>query len=363
MLRVTRKRKRGWVSENWYVRGTIKVWRDGDLVTLTVDQSTGTPDQAQAEGIRDRLAADARKENLTGETRVALFGEWVDRYIEDTGQERFLLKILDFYETTPENEVTPARVLEDGHKAYPGAKPATIKRQWDTPISAIRRNATLPKPRKVEDNARTVFFRPSKAEALLANLTPARLNNDPWIVPLVTFLLGQGPRLGETLAIDAKRDVFLDYGFLIIRNPKNGRELRIELIPRVRAALSTLPNIDTPGPLFRRFDGKPFKERTNRGGQIRTRFARAVSDVGLDPLLYTPHVCRHSWATWSYAQHKDPLKLKTDGGWRSDQYERYVRLNVPGIGDEARAYGWEFAGNAIDAPVRDISNTADKSAS
>ena len=52
----------------------------------------------------------------------------------------------------------------------------------------------------------------------------------------------------------------------------------------------------------------------------------AIGRVKLNPEL-TPHSCRHTWASWHYAPHKDLLLLKQDGGWSSVALvERYAHL-------------------------------------
>jgi len=46
---------------------------------------------------------------------------------------------------------------------------------------------------------------------------------------------------------------------------------------------------------------------------------------------HTPHVLRHSWASWHYALHKDSLLLARDGGWASTALvERYAHLMSAG---------------------------------
>ena len=32
---------------------------------------------------------------------------------------------------------------------------------------------------------------------------------------------------------------------------------------------------------------------------------------------FSPHTCRHTWATWHYAKYKDLQKLMDEGGWSS----------------------------------------------
>lgn len=329
----------------WYIRGTVNVWRDGRFVKIPAkEQSTRTTSKKEAQGILEQRQEAIKGQNINNQTDAPPFAEWVANYMEASGQNRFMERILDFYEGLPADMINDEKIIADGPKAYPGCKPATIRRQWDTPLRAIINHNTNPKRRKVEDNARTYFFTPEQADSLIEAFAVEKNKAGPWARPLLTFLFGQGCRMGETLALDAKQDVFLDHGFVILRDTKNNSERRVTLIPRVRAALSTLPNIGKAGPLFKRWDGEPFAERENTGGQIKSRFARAVKDIGLDPSVYTPHVCRHSWGTWFYSQTLDVVRLKSEGGWKSDTWERYVKLASPELGQDAKGRNWDFDG-------------------
>jgi hypothetical protein len=98
--------------------------------------------------------------------------------------------------------------------------------------------------------------------------------------------------------------------------------------------------------VFRRPDGKPYerpKAKTDNpnhmdrsaGARIRKAFAGAVERAGLgkrvphtDPTKakegatvletdVTPHVCRHTFATWHYAANRDLGALQRLGGWQS----------------------------------------------
>ena len=43
---------------------------------------------------------------------------------------------------------------------------------------------------------------------------------------------------------------------------------------------------------------------------------------------FTPHDCRHTWATWHYAANRDLLTLMQLGGWKSlAMVERYAHVN------------------------------------
>jgi integrase len=262
-------------------------------------------------------------------------------YIDNGRDARFLGRLLEHFQETKLGEIDNAAMSRAANALYPGRAPATIRRHLYVPVSAIINFVKADKLRPPKGGgARTMFVMPSLADSIIQAATT---QPSPWLAPLITFLFGQGTRAGETFAIDGRDDISLSGRWAILRDTKNGHERRVTLQPRVVAALSRLPNIGEPGPLFRRFDGRKFTEKVGRGGQVRTAFACAVENGGGDPKIITPHVCRHSWATWFYSQTKDTLRLKQEGGWLSNEHQRYVKLGTPEIGEEAFAKGWDFS--------------------
>ncbi|WP_170923145.1 tyrosine-type recombinase/integrase [Fulvimarina manganoxydans] len=244
------------------------------------------------------------------------------------------------------SEINNAAMREAAKKLYPDASDETIRRQLYTPVKAILNHAAdeelCAPPRlkiKVQANRRTVFFKPEEVDAVLLSLNA---NPNAYLGPLVTFLIGQGSRMKETLTLDG-RDVHLDDRLAILRLTKNGEERRVSLIPRVVAAMSNLPTIGEPGPVFRRLDGHPFKTDEAAGGQIKSAFRTAVKSAHLDERRYTPHVCRHTWATWFYAQTNDVRRLQVEGGWLSNEWQRYTKIGTPDLGRRVKRFGWDFS--------------------
>jgi integrase len=103
---------------------------------------------------------------------------------------------------------------------------------------------------------------------------------------------------------------------------------------RVVVELANLPHRD--GAVFRRPDGQPYGDHDGYGGQIKTAWKGAIRRAGINA-EFTPHTCRHTWASWHYALHRDLLRLKEEGGWSSvTLVERYAHLLPAGHEDAIR---------------------------
>lgn len=328
MLTLSRRHK----SPYWYARGTIN--------GIRIERSTGETSKSKAREKLPLILAEAQARPVPKDWRDMTFASAMVAYIDSGRDARFLDRLLDHFTDIPLGDIDNATMARAANAIYPGRKPATIRRQLYVPITAIINFVKDDKLRAPKGGGqRTLFLTPEEAELLIR---AAVTQPSPFLAPLITFLIGQGARMGEALAMQAS-DVNLSARYAILRDTKNGEERTITLIPRVVAALSRLPTIGGQGPVFRRFDGKVFGKRVGRGGQVRNPFAYAVDRAGLSCEV-TPHVCRHTWATWHYAVNRDPLALKAEGGWKSNEYQRYVKAAPAGLSEAVSRHGWEFAG-------------------
>lgn len=235
----------------------------------------------------------------------------------------------------------------------PDASPATLKRGVITPLRAILNHAykqgwcdpplfEIPKERE----GRTNFLLPHEASAL-------RQAAGPSLRLLIDLVLGCGPRMSEALELDW-RDVDLQGGRAVFWRTKGGKPRRAVLPPGL---VATLANLDyREGRIIRRPDGEPYADRERQGGgQMKTAWAATKRRANIDPEL-TQHDLRHTWASWHYAVHRDPLMLKLEGGWASlDQVERYVHLLPEGHADAISAF-WHGIGTAAPAASLRASN-------
>ena len=203
----------------------------------------------------------------------------------------------------------------------PNPSPATVRRSIISPIRAIMMHACrrgwcdrpwFEIPR--QPAGRTVYLTPAEAKRLVAAAAPH-------LKPLLILLLCTGARLGEALGLDW-REVDLKgrrVTFFTKATRGEGRRRRVvPLEPHALFALAELPHRE--GAVFRwetrRGSGVYADLGRQSGGQIKTGWKGALKRAGIR-IDITPHGLRHTWASWHYAIHKDPMLLKVEGQWRA----------------------------------------------
>lgn len=241
-----------------------------------------------------------------------------------------------------------------------GSGPRTFVAQIVEPVSAVMNHASrrgwcdaphFLRPR--QPSGRTRFLLPAEAERLC-------VASAPHLQPLLIFLLCTGARLSEALGLEW-RDVDLQGTRAIFwaDQTKSGRRRDVRLPPRAIVSLARLPH--RSGRVFRAPSGEPYAITRERGygGQIKTAWRGAIRRSALDGEL-TPHVCRHTWASWHYAvtANKDLLRLKAEGGWSSVALvERYAHLLPAGEEAAIEAF-WgarDIANNEMARPATKVS--------
>lgn len=346
-------------SDNWYICGTVTVWRDGTMRTIRFKQkSTRTTSRAEAEAILTHVAARYQRANIENREAPALFSDLINSYLDAGKSERYLTPVVRALGDLEVHDLTQARIDGEGRKAYPNASPPTLRRQWHGVIKAVcnhsrvRLDLTLP----AKSRSTTRFCTPAQAEAIVEACRTARYAN-PWAVAQAELMFGTGCRADEVMSLDAVRDVDMDYGTVTFRDTKNGWERTNELCERTLKALRDLPNIRMPGTLLRKIDGQEYAERKHVHGHQMHGLRAAASRAGLE--AFNPHMTRHSFATWFYAQTKDTIELRRRAGWRkAEMIDRYVHLAPGRMGLDAAALGWDFRERVVATPASDTRREA-----
>jgi integrase len=320
-LTVTRRKSRG---------NALTI--SGTVAGIRVQRRAATDDLTLAQEEAAALEAEILRTAWHGERRGSRsFDEALISYLEAKSRHENTLRRLRRLRAAIGN-VSLAKIDQDTVTRLKvtmlpaGVGPSTVTREIITPLRAVLRHAyrrgwshepLLEAPPAPQ--GRTSYMLPSEAERLVAAAASH-------LRPLLLFLLGTGARLAEAIYLDW-RDVDLAGARAIFwpDRTKSRRRRNVALPPRVVAALAALPHRE--GPTFLTDRGKPYADRGGEyGGQIKTGWRLALQRAGL-PREFTPHTCRHTWASWHYARHKDTLALMVEGGWSSvTLVERYAHL-------------------------------------
>lgn len=315
-------------SPNWYIRGTVR--------GFSVDESTGVSDRRAAEEILALRQAEILKRSVHGDSATRTFAEAALSYMEAGGERTHLAPILRQIGPKPLARIGQAEIDGLAAKLKPAASPSTLNRHVYTPIAAVLHHAArkkwcdkpvIARPREPKGRVRCISHQ--EADRLVEAAAPH-------LRPLVVFLLSTGARLSEALYLDW-REVDLDRAHVVFRDTKNGEARGVPLHPKAVAALSALPH--RRGAVFRRalpYEtakgekrplGDPYERREGGGGQIKKAWATMLTRAGLSD--FTPHDCRHTWATWHYRANRDLTALMELGGWKSAaMVMRYAHANT-----------------------------------
>jgi integrase len=322
------KRRAG--RPHWYIFGTVR--------GVSIRESTRVADHKAAEAIRARREWEIIQRSIFGAEATATFVGAAVSYLEGGGERTYLKPIIARVGSMPLAKIDQAFIEKTARALYPNASPATLNRQAFTPIAAVLNHAakrglcarkTVERPAQPKGRVRWITF--EEAERLLTACSPH-------LRPLVMFLLGTGARMSEALYLDW-REVDLAGAHVTFLDTKNGEHRGIPLHARLVNELRGLRH--PQGRVFRTNTGLPYAEKESGGGQIKTAFRGACRRAGLAD--FTPHDCRHTWATWHYAANRDIVALMKLGGWKSERMVlRYAHVNVAQLAAsiDAGLAGW-----------------------
>lgn len=337
-------------SPYWYLRGSVR--------GIRVDESTGTGEKKQAEQIRIKREGQLLQRSIHGDTAVRTFAEAALSYMEAGGDPQFVDPLLDYFgQKTLVASIGQGEIEDAARKLCPGLSAATQNRKVYTPISAILHHAArkkwcakpvIARP-KGHDQERVRWISYEEAERLIeASAVHLR--------PLVVFLLSTGARLSEALYLewsdlDLSR-AHVSFRVTDARGIKTDESRGVPLPPRAVAELANLP-WDREGFVFRRPAGKikttgrlwlPYESRDGAGGgQVKTAWAGMLRRAGVSD--FTPHDCRHTWATWHYIANRDIGALMRLGGWKTPAMVfRYTHINASDLAPSQNAI-WDNRGD------------------
>jgi len=317
-------------SPYWYIRGSIRGVR--------VDESTGLRDEGAAGEVLIKRAAEIQERSIHGDAVSRTFSEAALSYMQAGGECEHLPPLLKLYGARRLITIGQHDFDEAARKLCAGQAGSTANRQVFTPMAAVLHHAARKKwcakpviERPAQPKGRVRWITHEEAERLIEAASEH-------IRPLVIFLLCTGARISEALYLDW-RDVDLSRAHVAfcpteLRGIKNDEARGVPLHPRAVAALANLP-WDRQGAVFRR-PGRPgrrerrwepYTRRKGGGGMISTAWDGMCKRAGISD--FTPHDCRHTWATWHYRANRDLTALMELGGWKSvDMVIRYAHVNA-----------------------------------
>lgn len=290
-----------------------------------------------------------RRLNPVAQRTGTPFFEAAKGYVEAGGEARFLPRIIrHFGADTFIEDISEPEIVAAGVAIYPGRAPDTIRRQVRVPITAVIRWATGARRRPSTDRKRVRWLTPEEADRLIeaaAALTlPRHTAPETFTLAKIAFLLGSGCRTGECFAADVD-DYNVATSQLWIPADRVGAGKTRSSARWVRLperSVQLIGDLPIKGRMFRTPYGKEIKLIEGGGGQMQTAFNKARDAAGLGTDV-TPHVLRHTWATWFYAQTKDFGGLMDQGGWaKADMANRYRKLAPDDLADRLLQFGWNF---------------------
>ena len=105
----------------------------------------------------------------------------------------------------------------------------------------------------------------------------------------------------------------------------NAQRSRLCPILALRRRLAINPG-PVSAPLFFVFSGSGLEPITYMYKQFCVFLSRVVSELNLDPSLYSPHSFRRGGATYAFDCHIPSEIIKLQGDWQSDAYLVYLEL-------------------------------------
>jgi integrase len=323
-------------SPNWIMRGTVR--------GQSIEETTGTTCKATAEAIRIKKENELLTESVWGKTQTMTFAQAALDYMEHGGERRFMMQLLNHFNTTLLRLIGQDAVDNAAKKLLPSGSNSTRNRQVYTPMSAILRHAARKGWCKTP-----IFARPKQPPGVIRYITPSEAdrlidNCADHLRPLVVFLLYTGARAGEALWLDWNQiDLILKQ--VTFPKTKNGQPRSVPLHPRVLEELLHLEHRE--GCVFITAEKRQYRAKTEKdtsaGSRIGSGFAGACRRAGIEN--FTPHDCRHTWATWHYQANHDLTALQALGGWKTvAMVMRYAHTNVSEHANSINSLPWGKSG-------------------
>lgn len=299
---------------HWKIRGAY--------LGVHVDRSAGTDREALARKELRRIEREIEDGGQPVRRAQPTFADAALSYLSGcpVSEVPYVNRLLDHFKATALSAINQTAIDDCAARLHPGAKPATINRNCLTPLAAVLHHAAeremcgwVRVRKRKEPRGRVRWIEPDQAERLLSAC------NDR-LRPLALFLLFTGARLNEAISLDWER-VDLVRRHAVFADTKNGETYGVPLGERLWLALANMP-----GPREGRVFGYWDRWAVYRDWRLACKTA-GISD-------FTPHDCRHTFATWLRQAGKDMRALMELGRWKDTKsVARYSHVSSSELRD------------------------------
>jgi integrase len=287
-------------SHHWRIRGTVR--------GVYIDETTGATNREHAEAIRIKRESQILEESVFGPRVSRRFSEAAVSYIETVRPGRTQTQaiigysrrdgtigrcLIDDFGSMMVSAIDQATVDRIARERFADASPATIQRDFLTPLIAI---LTFAAERKWCD--RPHLWRPKTPRGRSRWATREEAERiisaaPPHLQLLLAFLILTGARMGEAVSLQWA-DISLAERWCVFRETKNGEDRGVPLHHALVRLLDDMAG-DRQGNVFLTNKDEPYAEREG-GGHIKTAWRATLRRAGIADLR--PHDLRHTFSTW-----------------------------------------------------------------
>lgn len=318
-------RKRGKV---WHIRGTVKI---GKAVEKIAEHSTGSGERHLAEAYKAKLQRDTEIALLHGRKAVecdATLAEALVTYRASHDHRADVQRacaLFEYFGAIPMHEITNEAFALFCEKRL-AKRSGNTQHRYRTTLLGLFRASGAPAP-AIESRAKpreiVAFLQIADADRLIASYHPQ-------VRAAAIAARYTGMRAGELVSL-VRNDVDLVGRAAIVRDPKNGRDRVVPLIPKAIEALQPLCEMRAGQQhVFQTRRGDPYKLDAN---PFLHAHWSACERAKIDNFRW--HDWRHHWATWAArpadqgGAGMDLVTLMKVGGWSSlSQVQRYAAAST-----------------------------------
>lgn len=288
-------------SPNYRIRGVFN--------GIRIDKSSGTSDIDAARKALTKIEMQIECGAFREKARIVTFAQALRLYVDETKQERHLMKLLDYFGPRDITTITAQDIMRASHDICPDVSNATRNRQVYTPMVAILRmngiSLIVKRPKGAQGNRRSFFFTPEDATQLINTAS----EQDAEFGLFLMFLLYTGARLGEAISLTCD-NLHLSEARAVFPRTKNGQPRMVYLPPQLVAGLAGHPRgLERTGKVFRFLKDRRIYDRLTRAEQ-------ASGVIIPDGVSF--HAFRHTFGSWMRRYGGlDTSGLVATGAWLS----------------------------------------------